>query len=336
MAETSNRLGLIQRAAQRLKSGGEGMIASLPLRERDLSSEFPKSNQFSGRQKTGLPPHQPEIATTSGITKSVRLNFAEMRRLGMLTPDNMMNSTISFEFRTVKRKLLANARDPNSDAITKNMVMVTSALPGEGKTFTTTNLALALAAERDIHVLLVDADVIKPTIGRLFESASGKGLTDLLNGNCEDVGEIIHRCSDLPNLSVIFSGERDARTPELISSRRTTELCLEMSRRYSDRIVIFDTPPVLASAEPANLARHMHQIVMVVAAGAANRSQVQSALDHVSACPNISLVFNKAPKWHKNTGDSYYYYYGGNGVAGNGAAVNGANDANGGNGANSN
>jgi len=80
----------------------------------------------------------------------------------------------------------------------------------------------------------------------------------------------------------------------------------------------------------------MPRRVWVVAAGAANRSQVQSALDHVSACPNISLVFNKAPKWHKNTGDSYYYYYGGNGVAGNGAAVNGANDANGGNGANSN
>src|SRR5262249_15308545 len=150
--------------------------------------------------------------------------------------------------------------------------------------------------------------VIKPMAGAIFQPSDGKGLTDLLSGKCNDIGEIIHRCSDVPNLSVIFSGERDEHAPELISSRRAAAFMQELSRRYSDRVIIFDTSPILASAEPANLAQHMHQIVMVVAAGASSRGQVKSALQNVAACPNISLVFNKAPKWHKVEGETYYYY----------------------------
>ena len=86
------------------------------------------------------------------------------------------------------------------------------------------------------------------------------------------------------------------------------DICLEMSTRYNNRIVIFDTPPVLASSETANLAMHAHQAIMVVSAGQANRSQLQAALELISACQSISLVFNKAPKWYKGHGDSYYYY----------------------------
>jgi receptor protein-tyrosine kinase len=225
----------------------------------------------------------------------------------MITSENSFSS-VTFEFRAIKRKILANAREGNSNAITKNLIMVTSALPGEGKTFTASNLALSLAAERDLHVLLIDADVIKPTVGTLFEPCDGAGLTDLLSGTCNDLVAITHPCSDLPNLGVVYAGKHDQRAPELISSRRTADIFLEMSQRCKDRIVVFDTPPVLGSSEPANLAMHMHQIVMVVAAGAANRRQLQTALENVSACPNISMVFNKAPKWHRADANPYYYY----------------------------
>ena len=118
----------------------------------------------------------------------------------------------------------------------------------------------------------------------------------------------MHRCVELPNLSVIFSGKRDEHAPELISSRRTADLLTEISKQYDNRVVIFDTPPVLGSSEPANLAAYMHQIIVVVAAGAANRSQIQTALENISTCPNVSIVFNKAPKWHKPDSSSYYYY----------------------------
>jgi receptor protein-tyrosine kinase len=252
-------------------------------------------------------PHGGSTAHPTETAKVVRIKFNELRRRGMITPDNL-RSNIAFEFRGIKRKLLANSRTQlNNTAITNNLIMVTSALPGEGKTFTAANLALALSAERDLHVLLIDADVIHPSLGTLFDSSEGPGLTDVLNGKCSSVAEAIRRCSDQPNLSVIFAGARDERAPELISSKKAADIFIDISRRYKDRIVIFDTPPVLASSETASLATYMHQAFVVVAAGAANREQVQTALDNISACQNISLIFNKAPRWRKLASDYYYY-----------------------------
>ena len=318
MAEGVDRLDLIQRAAKRLASGGESVGEGLqPARKNESSSDVFAGIRVSNHQSFPAPQPQPaanefvdppfSAAGLQAIAAPVRLNYSELRRRGMVTPENT-DASVTFEFRAIKRKLLANARGANQNALTKNMIMVTSALPGEGKTFTATNLALSLAAERDLHVLLIDGDVIKPTIGTLFEPPADTGLTDLLSGNCNDLRSIMHRCSEVPNLSVVFAGKHDKRAPELISSRRTAEILLEISQRYQDRLVIFDTPPVLGSAEPANLAMYMHQIVVVVAAGAANRSQLQTALENISACPNISMVFNKAPHWHKTGADAYYYY----------------------------
>ena len=321
MVERSDRLDLIQRAAKRLQDTGAdvgspprpalGHAPSYDVLEKNLAPSRP---EFSGpaHGQDALPPrpfearHRGEDAQSIDAPKVVRLKLGELRRKGMITPDNL-KSNISFEFRAIKRKLLAAARDPRTHALTKNLVMVTSALPGEGKTFTATNLALALAAERDLHVLLVDADVIHPSLGSHFEPTYPKGLTNLLNGNCSNMDEVMHVCGDMPNLSIIFSGPRDERAPELISSRKMADICLEMTTRYNNRIVIFDTPPVLASSETANLAAHAHQAVMVVGAGQASRSQLEAALELISVCPNVGLVFNKAPKWHKAQGDYYYY-----------------------------
>jgi len=302
LADHSSRLDLIQRAAKRLKVDGDVGLAGLQLAHEEVEQQ-PRSEAISS------PPDSRATlrSTTNEAATDIRINFSELRRRGMITPDNL-SSTISFEFRAIKRKLLAAARDANSNAMTKNLIMITSALPGEGKTFTATNLALALAAERDLRVLLIEADAIKPTVGQLFENSCSTGFTDLLTGNCTKVSDVMHRCAELPNLSVIFSGKRDEHAPELISSRRTADLLTEISKQYDNRVVIFDTPPVLGSSEPANLAAYMNQIVVVVAAGAANRSQIQTALETISTCPNVSIVFNKAPKWHKPDSSSYYYY----------------------------
>jgi protein-tyrosine kinase len=300
LADHSSRLNLIQRAAKRLKADGDVVLAA-PREEK--SEQQVRSEPVSAPSDSRPAPR----STTEEGAIDIRINFTELRRRGMITPDNL-SSTISFEFRAIKRKLLAAARDANSKAITRNLIMITSALPGEGKTFTATNLALALAAERDLRVLLIDADAIKPTVGQLFDHSGNTGFTDLLNGSCAKVSDVMHRCTDLPNLSVIFSGKRDERAPELISSRRTADLLTEISGRYDNRVVIFDTPPVLGSSEPANLAMYMNQVVVVVAAGTANRQQIQTTLENISACQNVSIVFNKAPKWHKADNDSYYYY----------------------------
>ena len=318
MAENSDRLHLIQRAAKRLANPLEtGAAPARPVREPMPIPEGTDNTEVLDRQEPifvtrddsaaswSPPPGAQQQATGAG--RKVGLKFSELRRHGMITPDNI-KSAIAYEYRSIKRKLLAGARKNKNGDVADNLIMVTSALPREGKTFTAINLALSLAAERDLHVLLIDGDVIHPSLSTLFEPTDGKGFTDLLKGTCKNIGEVMYRCNDVANLSVIFAGKYEENTPELLSSRRMADICREISTRYSDRIIIIDTPPVLASVEPANMAMHVHQIVMVVAAGQTNRAQLEAALENVSACRNISMIFNKAPKWYQARSDSYYYY----------------------------
>jgi receptor protein-tyrosine kinase len=239
--------------------------------------------------------------------KTVRLDFRALRQNGCITPDNM-TSAISNEFRGIKRKLLQKVRDPQTRAAVSNLIMVTSSLPGEGKTFSSINLALSLAAERGLQVLLIDADVIRPSVGNMFVAPPAEGLTDLLTGKAGHVSDVLHRCSDIPNLAVIFAGNPSANTPELISSSRMSNLCKELSARYPDRVIVLDTPPVLASAEPAILASYVHHLVMVVAADQTDRHQLRKSLETIASCQSVSLLFNKAPSWNEAEYIAYYGY----------------------------
>jgi protein-tyrosine kinase len=239
--------------------------------------------------------------------KTVRLDFRALRQNGCITPDNM-TSAISNEFRGIKRKLLQKVRDPQTRAAVSNLIMVTSSLPGEGKTFSSTNLALSLAAERGLQVLLIDADVIRPSVGNMFISPPSEGLTDLLSGKVGHVSDVLHRCADIPNLAVIFAGNPSTNTPELISSGKMANLCRELSARYPDRVIVLDTPPVLASAEPAILASYVHHLIMVVAADQTDRHQLSKSLEAVASCRSVSLLFNKAPSWNEPEYVAYYGY----------------------------
>jgi protein-tyrosine kinase len=239
--------------------------------------------------------------------KTVRLDFRALRQNGCITPDNM-TSSISNEFRGIKRKLLQKVRDPQTRAAVSNLIMVTSSLPGEGKTFSSINLALSLAAERGLQVLLIDADVIRPSVGNMFVAPPNEGLTDLLTGKVGHVSDVLHRCADIPNLAVIFAGNPSANTPELISSGKMANLCRELSARYPDRVIVLDTPPVLASTEPAILASYVHHLLMVVAADQTDRHQLRKSLETVASCQSVSLLFNKAPSWNEAEYIAYYGY----------------------------
>jgi protein-tyrosine kinase len=261
---------------------------------------------------TPLPPMPPAAGTTDAVpvnpaVKQIRLDFRVLRQNGMITPDNL-SSALSNEYRGIKRKLLQKVRDPKTRAAINNLIMVTSSLPGEGKTFSSVNLALSLAAERGLRVLLIDADVIRPSVGNMFISPPSEGLTDLLSGKVKQVSDVLYRCTDVPNLSVIFSGSAKTNSPELISSSHMANLCHELSARYPDRVIVVDTPPVLASPEPAILATYVHQLIMIVSAAQTDRHQLRKALETVSSCQNISLLFNKAPRWNETEYHSYYGY----------------------------
>jgi protein-tyrosine kinase len=337
-------LNLIERMAQRLEKENAGTPSSQPpganvvgrAMERDAAPSEPSPKSYPAAMRDTIQAQAPALRR-DGISvigpadetarthtppartpeqpraaadlpgKTVRLDFRALRQNGCITPDNM-TSAISNEFRGIKRKLLQKVRDPHTRAAVSNLIMVTSSLPGEGKTFSSINLALSLAAERGLQVLLIDADVIRPSVGNMFVAAPTEGLTDLLSGKVGHVSDVLHRCADIPNLAVIFAGNPSANTPELISSGRMANLCRELSARYPDRVIVLDTPPVLASAEPAILSSYVHHLIMVVAADQTDRHQLRKALESVASCQSVSMLFNKAPSWNEPEYVAYYGY----------------------------
>jgi receptor protein-tyrosine kinase len=159
-----------------------------------------------------------------------------------------------------------------------------------------------------VQVLLIDCDLHRPSVGRFFESAKLAGLADLLTTPSARVADVVRGCESIPNFSIMFAGKRVEDSPELIASTRMRDLLVEMSERYRDRLIIIDTPPALTTFEPAILAPHVHQTIMVVSAQHSGRHQIEKALDSISACHNISFLFNKAPKWEQKDGGYYYNY----------------------------
>jgi receptor protein-tyrosine kinase len=224
-----------------------------------------------------------------------------------VTPDSL-KSQIADEFRVLKRPIIRNAlgragvRVKNTNS---NLVMVTSALPGEGKTFTSLNLALSMAMEIDSTVLLVDGDVAHPSIPGILDAPHGPGLLDLLTRDDLDLADALVR-TNIEKLSILPAGTRQRRSTELLASEQMASLLRELSSRYDDRIIIFDSPPLLATTEARVLAAHMGQVVMVVAADATSHHAVTQALATIESCEVVLMALNKAKRTDVGT---YYGYY---------------------------
>jgi len=222
-------------------------------------------------------------------------------------------SRLADELRVIKRPLISNAQGKSAAPIeAANLIMVTSALPGEGKTFMAINLAISIAMELDTSVLLVDADVARPAIPGRLGFAEGKGLLDLLTKSDVDVADVMLR-TNVEQLSVLPAGTPHNRATELLASDAMTRLLGEMANRYPDRILVFDAPPLIPSTESRVLASHMGQIVLVVEADRTPQASVKQALATVEQCPVVMTVLNKVE--HTGSG-SYYGYYGSYGAYG--------------------
>ena len=261
------------------------------------------------RAMQGAALSEAEPAQIAREAEPVHLNYAKLRASRIVTPDNKSSAAYN-EFRSLKRKLIPMTRDPETGAMTRNVVMVTSSLPGEGKTFTAVNLAICLAAEHNLNVILADGDVVRGCIADYFHGEDQDGLVELLRDKRQRIGDMLHPCADLPGLHVFFAGKRDEAAHELFASRRMADICAALSKHFQQSIVLFDTPPVLATSETAAMAAHAHHLLMLIAAGQAARHQVEAALAEVSCCPSISLLFNRAPQWEQPLSRYDYYYYG--------------------------
>ena len=242
----------------------------------------------------------------------VNIDLSLLKTKGFVTPDGE-RTNLAEEFRFIKRPLLANAFGRNSDLVDHgNMIMVTSSTAGEGKTLTTINLALSIAMEMDKTVLLVDADVGRAQIHKVLGTPLGPGLIDLLTDDDMDVSDVILRTS-LPKLRVIPMGRFHPHANELLAGQNMLRLTQELATRYSDRVVIFDSPPLLLTNEAVVLAGLMGQIVFVVESGKTSQGSVKEALSLLDTSKPIGLVLNKASQ-HSEGG---YYGYGAYGYSEN-------------------
>ncbi len=233
-------------------------------------------------------------------TRRVEIDLARLAARGFIAP-NTAQSQLADEFRVVKRPIIRNA----AAAKNGNLVMVTSAVPAEGKTFTAVNLAISVAMEYDNTVLLVDGDVAHPTLPTVLGIPSDPGLLDLLTRDDLDVSDALLR-TNIDKLTVMPAGFRQRRATELLASEQMATLLRELGTRYPDRIIIFDSPPLLATTEARVLATHMGQIIMVVAADSTTQPTVNQALATIESCEIVLMMLNKA---RQTDVGSYYGYY---------------------------
>ncbi|OQW79247.1 MAG: protein tyrosine kinase [Proteobacteria bacterium ST_bin11] len=221
--------------------------------------------------------------------------------------NNNAKSQLAEEFRVIKRPLVNNIQGAENNGINRsNLILICSSLPGEGKTFVSINLALSIANERDKKVLLIDADVEKPSVSKQLGINSDRGLIEYLEDDKVIFSDILLK-TDLPNLSLITAGKRHKYSTELLSSQRMYLFAEEVSRRYKDRIVIFDSPPLLVATQAQILAELVGQVVLVIAAEVTPQSVVNESVAKLSNCDVVMTLLNKTRKEIDIYGHNYSY-----------------------------
>jgi len=230
----------------------------------------------------------------------------DLMRGGLLAPlDHAV--AVADEFRRIKRPLIANALRAGPGAVAhQNVIMIASGLPGAGKTFCSINLAVSISLERELNVLLVDADVAKPHISRAFGLEDAPGLIDLLHDEAGSVEDFLVR-TDLNDIQVLPAGRRHPQATELLASERMSAVMKELATRYTDRIVLLDSPPLLITSEAQALTSQVGQIALVVEAGQTTKQSLEQTIETLATDKAINIVLNKARGWGRS--GAYYGEY---------------------------
>jgi protein-tyrosine kinase len=244
-------------------------------------------------QAQAAPAHAPAPETLRAVAfcgPFARIDREHLRDGGLIVPEDPVTGLLE-EFRIVKRELLADARA--GDTPLARRILVCSPHPGEGKTYCATNLAIALAAERNLEVLLVDADVVKPSVALRLGIDADRGLMDALADPSIKPETLVIK-TDIEGLFVLPAGTATALDAEYLASARTGEVLDRLTVGAPDRIIIFDTPPALAASPAAELAAHVGQALLVVRADETSRAALEDAQQLLSACGDIKLLLNAA------------------------------------------
>lgn len=309
--QAARRLEQLRRSGIEIPSAGGGgrraadstfLDESVPARAaRLLEGQTAALRAVDRGEPASEAPSQPAVHS-----RRVEIDLQRLASMGYLTPDTP-RTQIAEEFRVIKRPLLANVRGGGAAPVERaNLIMITSALAGEGKTFVSVNLAISMAMELDKRVLLVDADVARPSVLSRLGLEPSKGLLDVLTDPALELSDVMLR-TNIDKLSVLPAGTQRDHTTELLASGDVADLLDDMASRYADRVIIFDAPPLLPTTESRVLASHMGQVVLVVEAEQTPQGSVQEALATIESCPVVMTMLNKVPASEVG---SYYGYYG--------------------------
>lgn len=297
-------MSIIEKAVNRLESGVSKRLEKV-ARPRDPNATRPGAAE-AGRniRQTGH----------SEATQKVMAEYADpavygqIRDQGFMAPKDKLQQTMD-EYRAIKRPLLNNIFGKREAMIDNaRLILISSAMAGEGKTYTSINLALSMAREQGLSVLLVDADVERRNASRVFGAEDAPGLLDYLNDEEGDIGPFLIDV-EVANLTLLPAGQRNTFSTELLSSDHMQALVNEWLDESPGLVVIIDAPPMLQTAEPQVLAGYAGQIVMVVEAVKTPKNAVTQALATLDKNKAINLVFNRT---HRTLGLSYYGSYYGN------------------------
>ena len=287
---------LIEQAAQRLEQ------------LRQAGAEMPATSPAPSA--VNAVKRQPAIeAQPAPLSRRVEIDLEALSAAGIVSP-NAPRSQIADQFRVIKRPLISNAMGKGASVVVNgNLIMITSALPGEGKSFTAINLAMSIATELDNTVMLVDADVARPSVMKVLGLDDGPGLLDLVLDESKDMSSMLLK-TNFDKLTILPSGTPHPRATELLASDAMIRLLDDMAKRYADRIIVFDSPPLLLATEARVLASHMGQVVVVVQAEKTLKSEVRQALATIEACPVKLLLLNQARALSRGGYYGYGYEYG--------------------------
>jgi protein-tyrosine kinase len=247
-----------------------------------------------------------DFEDTASLAKRIPVDYAALRLQGYF-PEQERDRQFADQYRRIKRPLVDKALAGAGQVGEPRSIMVTSALPGDGKTFTSINLALSMALERDVSVLLVDADVAKRHVSGIFGLTGMAGLVDiLLDENLEPESLIVPTTTR--GLSILPAGKRVDGPAELLSSTRMRTVLGTLCSRNSRRIVLLDSPPLLVTNEGRSLVKIAGQVCLVVRSGATPRPAIQAALELFNPEQAGGVVLNDAPG--VNSEEYYAYGYG--------------------------
>jgi protein-tyrosine kinase len=282
-------MSLVEQTIARLRNQGQGVA---PKIQRDA----PK------------PP-----APGSKHAKSMDLGMVGLRTAGYL-PEEGKERPFADHYRRIKQPLVEKALSGATALREPRIIMITSALPGDGKTFTSLNLALSMALERDISVLLVDCDVAKRHASAIVSLAEEPGLLDALADDSVDIESLVVQ-TNVSGLSFLPAGKRTEMTAELLSSNRMRQIMATLCARDPRRIMLLDSPPLLITNEGRTLVKIAGQVVLVVRSGQTPRQAVQDAVALFDPQQAGGLILNQVAIGR----EQLYYGYGTYGIAGDDA-----------------